>query len=96
MQPESLRSRRDRPTPRREVSARGTSTYYCGGAVLLQGRGEKVVGDLAFRYSRLGDQFLDMAGGEGEDTVAVETFSTKNGSVESLKVRVRWGWTAKA
>jgi hypothetical protein len=29
----------------REVSARGTSTY-CGGAVLLQGRGEKVVGDL--------------------------------------------------
>src|SRR3954447_13601971 len=27
---------------------------------------DKVVGDLAFRYSRLGDQFLDMAQGNGE------------------------------
>ena len=33
---------------------------------------EKVVGDLAFRYSRLGDQFLDMAGGEARGDRSAE------------------------
>ena len=54
---------------------------------------EKVVGDLAFRYSRLGDQFLDMAGGEGE---SAETDPPKEGEIvyadgEKILCR-RWNW----
>ena len=54
---------------------------------------EKVAGDLAFRYSRLGDQFLDMAGGEGE---SAETDPPKEGEIvyadgEKILCR-RWNW----
>ena len=54
---------------------------------------DKVVGDLAFRYSRLGDQFLDMAGGEGENA---EADPPKEGEIvyadgEKILCR-RWNW----
>ncbi|MBZ0230396.1 MAG: hypothetical protein K8F58_18360, partial [Bauldia sp.] len=39
---------------------------------------DRVAGDLAFRYSRVGDQFVDMAGGEGGVT---ETDPPKEGEV---------------
>ena len=54
---------------------------------------DKVAGDLAFRYSRLGDQFLDMAGGEAE---GAETDPPKEGEIvyadgEKILCR-RWNW----
>jgi DNA/RNA-binding domain of Phe-tRNA-synthetase-like protein len=53
---------------------------------------DKVVGDLAFRYSRPGDQFLDMAG-EGE---SAEADPPKEGEIvyaddEKILCR-RWNW----
>ena len=59
---------------------------------------DKVAGDLAFRYSRLGDQFLDMAGaggGEGERESA-EADPPKEGEIvyadgEKILCR-RWNW----
>jgi DNA/RNA-binding domain of Phe-tRNA-synthetase-like protein len=55
---------------------------------------DKVVGDLAFRYSRSGDQFLDMAAaGEGE---ASEADPPKDGEIvyaDSEKILCRrWNW----
>jgi DNA/RNA-binding domain of Phe-tRNA-synthetase-like protein len=52
---------------------------------------EKVVGDLAFRYSRLGDQFLDMAGGEGEDTDPPKEGEIVYADEEKILCR-RWNW----
>jgi len=54
----------------------------------------KIVGDIAFRYSRLGDQFLDMAA--GEDGAASESDPPKPGEVvyadaEKILCR-RWNW----
>ncbi|KAB2873013.1 MAG: hypothetical protein F9K43_06780 [Bauldia sp.] len=54
---------------------------------------DRVAGDLAFRYSRVGDQFVDMAGGEGGVT---ETDPPKEGEVvyaddEKILCR-RWNW----
>lgn len=55
----------------------------------------KVAGSLAFRYSRIGDQFVDMAGGdEGADTPAYDP--PKPGEVvyaddEKILCR-RWNW----
>jgi DNA/RNA-binding domain of Phe-tRNA-synthetase-like protein len=54
---------------------------------------DKVVGDLAFRYSRPGDQFLDMAGEAGD---AAEADPPKPGEVvyaDSEKILCRrWNW----
>jgi DNA/RNA-binding domain of Phe-tRNA-synthetase-like protein len=55
---------------------------------------DKIAGDLAFRHSRLGDQFLDMAGaGEGEGS---EADPPKEGEIvyadgEKILCR-RWNW----
>ena len=55
----------------------------------------KVTGDIAFRYSRIGDQFVDMAGG-GEEGAAPEADPPKPGEVvfadnEKILCR-RWNW----
>lgn len=55
----------------------------------------KVTGDIAFRYSRIGDQFVDMAGG-GEEGAAPEVDPPKPGEVvfadnEKILCR-RWNW----
>jgi DNA/RNA-binding domain of Phe-tRNA-synthetase-like protein len=60
---------------------------------------DKVAGDLAFRYSRLGDSFLDMAGGEeGSDASADDP--PKDGEVvyaDADKVLCRrWNWRQDA
>lgn len=60
---------------------------------------DKVAGDLAFRYSRLGDSFVDMAGGEeGSDAPADDP--PKEGEVvyaDAEKVLCRrWNWRQDA
>lgn len=55
----------------------------------------KVSGDIAFRYSRIGDQFVDMASG-GEEGTAPEVDPPKPGEVvfadnEKILCR-RWNW----
>src|SRR5262249_55648319 len=52
---------------------------------------DKVVGDLAFRYSRLGDQFLDMAGSEGEETDPPKEGEIVYADEEKILCR-RWNW----
>lgn len=62
---------------------------------------DQVVGDLAFRYSRPGDSFLDMAGGEaGEGETASVADPPKDGEVvyadqEKVLCR-RWNWRQDA
>jgi DNA/RNA-binding domain of Phe-tRNA-synthetase-like protein len=60
---------------------------------------DRVVGDLAFRYSRPGDSFLDMAGGEEGDGTAAED-PPKEGEVvyaDAEKVLCRrWNWRQDA
>jgi DNA/RNA-binding domain of Phe-tRNA-synthetase-like protein len=62
---------------------------------------DHVVGDLAFRYSRPGDSFLDMAGGEaGEGEAAGAVDPPKEGEVvyadrEKVLCR-RWNWRQDA
>ena len=56
---------------------------------------DKVVGDIAFRYSRVGDQFLDMASG-ADDEAASTADPPKPGEVvyadgEKILCR-RWNW----
>lgn len=56
---------------------------------------DKVVGDIAFRYSRVGDQFLDMASGADDET-ASESDPPKPGEVvyaDAGKILCRrWNW----
>jgi DNA/RNA-binding domain of Phe-tRNA-synthetase-like protein len=57
--------------------------------------GDKIVGDIAFRYSRIGDRFLDMASGVGNGDAA-ESDPPKPGEVvyadtEKILCR-RWNW----
>jgi DNA/RNA-binding domain of Phe-tRNA-synthetase-like protein len=58
--------------------------------------GEKIVGDLAFRYSRPDDTFLDMSAGEGEDP----NDPPKDGEVvyadASHVLCRRWNWRQDA
>jgi DNA/RNA-binding domain of Phe-tRNA-synthetase-like protein len=62
---------------------------------------ERVVGDIAFRYSRVGDSFLDMAGGDGEGAAAGPAVDPpKEGEVvyaDAEKVLCRrWNWRQDA
>jgi DNA/RNA-binding domain of Phe-tRNA-synthetase-like protein len=56
---------------------------------------DKVAGDIAFRYSRGGDQFLDMASG-ADDEAATESDPPKAGEVvyaDAAKILCRrWNW----
>lgn len=56
---------------------------------------DQVAGDVAFRYSRVGDQFLDMASGADDDT-ASESDPPKPGEVvyaDAAKILCRrWNW----
>jgi DNA/RNA-binding domain of Phe-tRNA-synthetase-like protein len=56
---------------------------------------DKVAGDIAFRYSRVGDQFLDMASGADDET-ASESDPPKLGEVVYADARKilcrRWNW----
>ncbi len=60
---------------------------------------DRVAGDIAFRFARAGDTFLDMAGGEGEATGPVED-PPKPGEVvyaDADKVLCRrWNWRQDA
>lgn len=62
---------------------------------------DHVVGDVAFRYSRPGDSFLDMAGGEGGDGAQTPVDDPpKDGEVvyadEAKTLCRRWNWRQDA